>query len=112
LPGPFTFILEGTKLVPKIMLTRRMTAGIRVPNNPICLAIVQELGHPIISTSASLPDGEVLTDPVEIHGKLGKVLDLVIDGGVLISEPSSVIDLTGDVPKVLRKGKGDVSFFL
>jgi len=112
LPGPFTFILEGTKLVPKIMLTRRMTAGIRVPDNPICLAIVQELGHPIISTSASLPDGEVLTDPVEIHGKLGKVLDLVIDGGVLISEPSSVIDLTGDVPKVLRKGKGDVSFFL
>jgi len=112
LPGPYTFILEGTKLVPKIMLTRRMTAGIRVPNNPICLAIVNELGHPIISTSAMLPGGEVLYDPAEIESKLGKVLDLVIDGGILVSEPSSIIDLTEDMPKVLRKGKGDVSLFL
>jgi len=112
LPGPYTFILEGTKLVPKIMLTRRLTAGIRVPNNPICLALVQELGHPIISTSAMLPEGEVLYDPAEIDRHVGKTLDLVIDGGVLVSEPSSVIDLSGDSPKVLRKGKGDVSLFL
>ncbi|MBI5966657.1 MAG: threonylcarbamoyl-AMP synthase [Deltaproteobacteria bacterium] len=112
LPGPYTFILEGTKLVPKIMLTRRKTAGIRVPYNPICLAIVRELGHPIISTSAMLPGGELLYDPAEIDSKLGRALDLVIDGGVLVSEPSSVIDLTDDRPKVLRKGKGDVSFFL
>jgi tRNA threonylcarbamoyl adenosine modification protein (Sua5/YciO/YrdC/YwlC family) len=112
LPGPYTFILEGTKLVPKIMLTRRKTAGIRVPNNSICLTIVKELGHPIISTSAMLPEGETLYDPAEIESHLGKVLDLVIDGGVLASEPSSVIDLTGDVPRVVRKGKGDVSFFL
>jgi len=112
LPGPYTFILEGTKLVPKIMLTRRMTAGIRVPNNPICLGIVSELGHPIISTSAMLPGGEVLYDPADIDSKLGKVLDLVIDGGILVSEPSSIIDLTEDRPKVLRQGKGDVSFFL
>ena len=82
LPGPYTFILEGTKLVPKIMLTRRLTAGIRVPNNPICMAMVRELGHPIISTSAMLPDGEVLYDPAEIDNKLGHALDLVIDGGV------------------------------
>ena len=112
LPGPYTFILEGTKLVPKIMLTKRRTAGIRVPENPICLAIVKELGHPVITTSAMLPNGEVLYDPMEIDRKLGRALDLVIDGGVLVSEPSSVIDLTEDVPKVLRKGKGDVSFFL
>ena len=112
LPGPYTFILEGTKLVPKIMLTRRLTAGIRVPNNPICLAIVRELGHPIISTSAMLPGGEMLYDPAEIDSKLGNALDLVIDGGLCVSEPSSVIDLTEDRPKVLRKGKGDVSFFL
>ena len=112
LPGPYTFILEGTKLVPKIMLTRRLTAGIRVPDNPICLALVRELGHPIISTSAMLPNGEVLYDPAEIDRHVGKLLDLVIDGGVLVSEPSSVIDLTGDTPKVLRRGKGDVSFFL
>jgi tRNA threonylcarbamoyl adenosine modification protein (Sua5/YciO/YrdC/YwlC family) len=112
LPGPYTFILEGTKLVPKIMLTRRMTAGIRVPNNPICLSVVKGLGHPIISTSASLPGGEVLYDPAEIEGQLGNALDLVIDGGLSVSEPSSVIDLTEDRPKVLRRGKGDVSSFL
>ena len=112
LPGPYTFILEGTKLVPKIMLTRRMTAGIRVPNNPICLSVVKGLGHPIISTSARLPGGEVLYDPVEIEGQLGNALDLVIDGGLSVSEPSSVIDLTEDRPKVLRRGKGDVSSFL
>jgi len=112
LPGPYTFILEGTKLVPKIMLTRRKTAGIRVPYNPICLAIVKELGHPIISTSATLPGGELLYDPAEIDTRLGNTLDLVIDGGILVSEPSSVIDLTDDRPKVLREGKGDVSFFL
>jgi tRNA threonylcarbamoyl adenosine modification protein (Sua5/YciO/YrdC/YwlC family) len=111
LPGPYTFILEGTRLVPKIMLTKRKTAGIRVPNNPICLAMVKELAHPIITTSAMLPGGEGLYDPAEIDRHLGKSLDLVIDGGVLVSEPSSVIDLTGDTPKVLRKGKGEVSFF-
>lgn len=111
LPGPYTFILEGTKLVPRIMLTRRRTAGIRVPNNPICLALVRELGHPIISTSASLPGGEIFYDPAEIDSRLGRVLDLVIDGGVVASEPSSVIDLTGDLPVIVRRGKGDVSFF-
>ncbi len=111
LPGPYTFILEGTKLVPKIMLTKRMTAGIRVPNNPICLSIVRELGHPIISTSAMRPNGEVYTDPAAMENDLGNVLDLVIDGGALVSEPSSVIDLTEDIPKVLRKGKGDVTIF-
>ncbi len=110
LPGPYTFILEGTKLVPKIMLNpKRKTAGIRVPNHPIALALVQELGHPIISTSATLPGGGILYDPADIDQKLGKLLDLIIDGGILVSEPSSVIDLTEDVPKIIRQGKGDVS---
>lgn len=113
LPGPYTFILEGTKLVPKIMLTpKRKTAGIRVPNHPIALALVQELGHPIISTSATLPGGEILYDPAEIEQKVGKLLDLIVDGGILVSEPSSVIDLTEDVPKIVRQGKGDVSPFV
>ena len=111
LPGPYTFILEGTRLVPKIMLTKRATAGIRVPDNQICLAMVKELGHPIITTSAQLPEGEGFYDPGEIEQKAGKVLDAVIDGGILISEPSSVIDLTDDQPKILREGKGDVSIF-
>jgi tRNA threonylcarbamoyl adenosine modification protein (Sua5/YciO/YrdC/YwlC family) len=112
LPGPYTFILEGTRLVPKIMLTKRATAGIRVPDNQICLAMVKELGHPIITTSAQLPDGGGFYDPGEIEQKTGKLLDAVIDGGILASEPSSVIDLTDDQPKILREGKGDVSIFL
>jgi tRNA A37 threonylcarbamoyladenosine synthetase subunit TsaC/SUA5/YrdC len=74
--------------------------------------MVKELGHPIISTSAMFGGAEVLYDPAEIDTKLGNALDLVIDGGVLVSEPSSVIDLTGDRPTVLRQGKGDVSSFL
>lgn len=111
LPGPYTFILEGTRLVPKIMLTKRSTAGIRVPDNPICLAMVKALGHPIITTSARLPGGEIFYDPAEIEQKAGKLLDAVVDGGIRVSEPSSVIDLSEEPPRILRAGKGDVSFF-
>jgi len=111
IPGPYTFILEATKLVPKVMLTKRNTVGIRVPDNKICLEIVRTLGHPIVTTSANISNEEVLSDPAEIHKKFGKVLDLVIDGGVLSQEPSSIIDLTGKEPVVVREGKGDISLF-
>lgn len=106
LPGPYTFILEGTKLVPKIMLTKRKTVGIRVPENTICLSIVRELGRPIISTSA------LLDDPSLIHDSYSSYIDIVIDGGVLYPDPSSVISLIDDYPEILRKGKGDVSMFI
>ena len=106
LPGPYTFILDGTKLVPKIMLTKRNTVGIRVPDNNICLAIVRTLGRPIISTSA-LQD-----DPVSIKETYSSYLDIIIDGGALYPSPSSVVSLIGDAPKVIREGKGDVSCFL
>jgi tRNA threonylcarbamoyl adenosine modification protein (Sua5/YciO/YrdC/YwlC family) len=106
LPGPYTFILEGTKLVPKIMLTKRKTVGIRVPDNAICLSVVRELGRPIISTSA------LLNDPSLIQDSYSSYLDIVIDGGILYPDPSSVISLIGDFPEVIRKGKGDVSMFL
>ncbi len=112
LPGPYTFILEGTKLVPKIMLTRRRTAGIRVPDSPICLELVRTLGNPVISTSAKAPDGVQLEDPSLIHDMFGKRIDLVIDGGPVPGEPSSVISLIGDTPEVIRVGRGDVSSFL
>lgn len=105
LPGPYTFILEGTKLVPKIMLTKRKTVGIRVPDNRVCLAIVKTLGRPIISTSAGLDD------PHSIQETYSSFLDIVIDGGVLYPSPSSVISLIGDVPEVIREGKGDVGSF-
>ncbi|RZB30578.1 MAG: hypothetical protein SRB1_02858 [Desulfobacteraceae bacterium Eth-SRB1] len=112
LPGPYTFILEGSKLVPKIMLTKRKTAGIRVPDNSICLALVEELGNPIITTSATMPDGTILHDPAIIHDLFHPRIDIVIDGGTpVIGQPSSVISLIDDMPEVIRKGMGDVSIF-
>ncbi len=111
LPGAYTFILRATKLVPKIAMTKQKTVGIMIPDNKICIAIVKELGHPIISTSVYKPDETLYNDPSEIEERFGKKLDLVIDGGIIIPEHSSIIDLTGDFPKVIRKGKGDVSLF-
>ena len=105
LPGPYTFILEATKLVPKIMMTKRKTVGIRVPDNTICLEIVKGLGRPIISTSAGFDD------PHSIQDAYGSNLDIIIDGGVLYPNPSSVISLIDNVPEVIRVGKGDVSSF-
>ena len=112
LPGPYTFVLEGSKLVPKIMLTKRKTAGIRVPNNSICLALVEALGNPIITTSASMPDGTIFFDPSLIHDFFQASIDVVIDGGPVPGYPSSVISLIDDIPEVIRKGRGDVSIFL
>lgn len=112
LPGPYTFVLEGSRLVPKIMLTKRQTVGIRVPDHPICLAVVEELGHPIISTSATYAEtNTVLSTPKEIQDKLGHALDLLVDGGIVPGVPSSVISLIDDVPQILREGAGDLSAF-
>jgi tRNA threonylcarbamoyl adenosine modification protein (Sua5/YciO/YrdC/YwlC family) len=111
LPGPYTFILEGSKLVPKIMLTKRKTAGIRVPDNPICLALVKELGNPVITTSATMPDGTIFHDASLIHDYFGNRLDVVIDGSIVAGQPSSVIMLIDDIPEVIREGLGDVSIF-
>lgn len=113
LPGPYTFVLEGSRLVPRIMLTKRQTVGIRVPDNPICLSIVEELGHPIISTSATDPEDNsaILSTPREISEKLGHALDLIVDGGPIAGLPSSVISLIDDTPEILREGAGDVGLF-
>jgi len=111
LPGPYTFILEGSKMVPKMMLTKRKTAGIRVPDNRICIDLIRQLGNPIISTSATLPNNDILHDPSLIHEHLNSRLDVVIDGGPVPGSPSSVISLINDDPVVLREGLGDVSVF-
>ncbi|MBW1680180.1 MAG: threonylcarbamoyl-AMP synthase [Deltaproteobacteria bacterium] len=105
LPGPYTFVLEGTKLVPKIMLTKRKTVGIRVPDNRICLEIVRRFGRPIISTSAGFDD------PHAIREAFGHLLDVIVDGGVVYPSPSSVVSLIDDQPEVIRAGKGDISIF-
>lgn len=110
LPGPYTFILEATKEVPRIMMSKRRTVGIRVPNNPICLGLVRELMHPIISTSANVSNEAPLSNPLIIHEQLGKVLDFVIDGGALPNIPSTIVDLSGDAPYVVREGKGPIDW--
>ncbi|MBN2013265.1 threonylcarbamoyl-AMP synthase [candidate division KSB1 bacterium] len=112
LPGPYTFILKGTSLVPKLMVTKRKTVGIRVPDNKICLELLHRLGHPIVSTSASVGGDQVIIDPEEIDILMGHALDLIIDGGILGTSASSVIDLSDDEFRVLRVGKGDVSMFV
>ena len=111
LPGPYTFVLEGSKLVPKIMLTKRKTAGIRMPDHPICLEPVEMLGNPIITTSATMPDGTNFFDPSLIHDFFYPRIDVVIDGGPVPGHPSSVISLINDMPEVIRKGRGDITVF-
>ncbi|MDO9262471.1 MAG: L-threonylcarbamoyladenylate synthase [Desulfosalsimonadaceae bacterium] len=111
LPGPYTFILEGSRMVPKIMLTKRKTAGIRVPDHPICIKLVEGLGNPIISTSANMPEGENFNNASLLHDYFGSQIDLVIDGGPVSGQESSVISLINDEPEVVRRGLGDVSSF-
>jgi len=106
LPGPYTFILEASRQVPKILKTKKDTVGIRVPDNKIARAIVQELGNPILS--ASLPGENVAdyTDPEVMQEQFGKLVDLVIDGGVGGIVPSTIIDFTEATPEVVRMGAG------
>ncbi len=107
LPGPYTFILPASKEVPKILQSKKATIGLRIPDNNIALAIVEALGHPILS--ASLPGDmvEEYTDPETIKDNFDKLVDMVIDGGTGGMEPSTIIDLTGDEPLMTRQGKGE-----
>jgi len=110
LPGPYTFVLPAKHIVPKTFIPKQRTVGIRIPNSKICLALTKNLGRPIITTSANFSDKPVFTDPKEIDKEMGHLLDLVIDGGILDNEPSSVISLIDDMPTILRKGAGDVDW--
>ncbi len=110
LPGAYTFVLEANSVVPDLVQTKQRTVGIRMPDNAICLAIVRVLGAPIVTTSANLSGEEPIGNPWEVEHELGKQLDLVVDGGDLTADVSSVVSLIGDRPEVLRKGVGDVSW--
>ncbi|WIO73315.1 L-threonylcarbamoyladenylate synthase [Porticoccaceae bacterium LTM1] len=112
-PGPYTFVLEGTSEVPRrLMHPKRKTIGLRVPDNPITLALLEELGEPMMSVTLHMPGDEYpLTDPYDIRDSLQSRIDLVIDGGYCGLEPTSVLDLTGELPEILRVGMGDVSDF-
>ncbi len=112
-PGPYTFILDATSEVPRrLMHPKRKTIGLRVPQNPIAQALLAALGEPLMTSSLILP-GETLplTDPYDIRDRLEHQVELVIDGGFCGFDPTSVIDLTGDQPQVLREGCGDLTAF-
>lgn len=112
LPGPYTFVLQSLKIVPKIMMTKQKTVGIRVPQNEICRQLVESLGNPILSTSAIINDKEMPSEAYEVEEILGKQVDVIIDGGTIIPSPSSVISLINDNIEILREGQGDISIFL
>jgi tRNA threonylcarbamoyl adenosine modification protein (Sua5/YciO/YrdC/YwlC family) len=105
-PGPFTFVLTATRLVPEMMQTKQRQVGIRVPQAPLMLAIASKLGRPIVTTSATDADEQVLIDARDIKEALGSRLDLILDGGVQPNEPSTVVSLIDDRIEVLRQGKG------
>ncbi|MFW8600039.1 L-threonylcarbamoyladenylate synthase [Desulfobacterota bacterium M19] len=112
LPGAYTFILPTMKMVPRIMTSKQKTVGIRVPDNNICLALVEALGNPILTTSAILDEDErPAAEAYELEEKLANVVDLIIDGGSIYPEPSTVISLTKAEPVILREGKGDSGIF-
>ncbi len=108
LPGPYTFILEATKAVPKMLKTKKDTVGIRVPDHIICQTIIKELDHPIMSASLPMDDDVAYyTDPEVIHELFEKQVDMVVDSGVGNMISSTVIDCTGPVPELVRAGAGD-----
>jgi tRNA threonylcarbamoyl adenosine modification protein (Sua5/YciO/YrdC/YwlC family) len=112
-PGPYTVILEATKEVPRrLSHPSRKTIGIRVPENAILLALLEELGEPLIGTTLQLPgDDNMLSDPDEVRERLDRQIELVIDGGAGTLEPTTIVDLTGPDAELVRAGRGDPAAF-
>lgn len=112
-PGAYTFILNASSEVPRrILHPKRKTIGIRIPDHVICQALLAELDEPLLTTTLQLPgDAEPLNDPEIIRDRLGSRLEAIIDGGYGTLEPTTVVDLTGDAPVILREGRGDPAPF-
>lgn len=112
-PGGYTFILEATREVPRrLQHPKRSTVGIRVPNQPVALALLEELGEPLLSSTLILPEANYpLTDVDEIRAHLERQVDLIIEGGIVGIDPTTVIDLSGETPQLLRRGLGDPAPF-
>jgi len=111
-PGSYTFILRASRDVPRRLLTPRHTIGVRIPDHPVALALLEALGEPLLSSTLILPaHGQPLNDPQDIRHALEHVLDLVIDSGPCEGEVTTVVDLSGDAPRLVREGKGDIRPF-
>lgn len=110
LPGPYTFVLDASRIVPDLLTTKQRTVGIRIPDNNIVREIVRGLGSPLVTTSANVSGDETYQDPSFIQDDWGAMLDIVVDGGLLYGDPSTVISLRNDKVEVLRQGCGDTDW--
>ncbi len=110
-PGPYTFVLRASKQVPKILLQKRPTVGVRIPDAPVALGLARELGRPLLSTSVPQGEDDYFTDPQEIAASFRHDLELILDAGVLANPPSTIIDLSGPAPALLRAGAGAIEPF-
>jgi tRNA threonylcarbamoyl adenosine modification protein (Sua5/YciO/YrdC/YwlC family) len=110
LPGPYTFIFQASKLIPKIALTNQKTIGVRIPDNNVSLELTRALGRPIISASVNTLEGEYIIEPDNLEKHIANEVDLIINSGPKVSEPSTVIDFSGDEPIIIREGKGKINF--
>lgn len=106
LPGPYTFVLVARKIIPKLLMTDRKEVGVRIPAHPVPPAIAALAERPIINTSAKILGEEILTDPRQIEKKFKGAIDVIIDGGIIISQPSTIVRLVDDEAEILREGKG------
>ncbi|MDF1563409.1 MAG: L-threonylcarbamoyladenylate synthase [Deltaproteobacteria bacterium] len=107
-PGPYTFILEATREVPKVVATKQKSVGVRIVESAAVLAMVQQLGHPVLNTTAADVDGAPLGDPRLLRDELGHGIDLILDCGLNLLESTTVVDLQGEQPEVIRVGAGPV----
>jgi tRNA threonylcarbamoyl adenosine modification protein (Sua5/YciO/YrdC/YwlC family) len=112
LPGPYTFVLPAAHNAPKLLQSKQRSVGVRIPNNAVALELVKGLGSPIVSTSANLSDDKVLTTPEELMEQFSRHVDMILECGQLFDTPSTIISLLDDQAEIIRKGAGDVSYFL
>lgn len=109
-PGPYTFIFQASKLVPKIAITNQKTIGVRIPDNNIALELVQTLGHPIMTASVSTKEGHYVIDPIDLDKEYRNAVDIILSCGPKVSDPSTVVDFSGGDITIVRKGKGELFF--
>ena len=112
LPGPYTFVLKARKIMPKLLMTIKKEVGIRIPDHAVPITVARLIERPIINTSAKVSGGEVLTDPRHIERDFKGGVDLIIDGGIIVSEPSTVIRLVDNKVEILREGRGPIKRLL
>ncbi len=105
-PGPYTFVLRASKEVPKILLQKRPTVGVRIPDSAVALGLVRELGRPLLSTSVPQGADDYYTDPLVIAETFRHEIDLILDAGILANLPSTIVDLSGPSPEIIRRGAG------